>query len=80
MSTGRPTLLDTIEEKEMKKFFTSKKAWAMIIGVIGVISAAATGVQEWGPAILQAVGMIGAYIVAQGVADHGKEAEDGSRY
>jgi len=61
----------------MKEFFKSKKAWAMMLAVIGVIAAGFTGVQEWDHSIMEVVGVVMAYLTAQGIADFGKGFPDG---
>jgi len=64
----------------MKKFFTSKKAWALIMGEAGIIISTIMGVQPWNTALLAGLGLLAAYMVSQGVADIGKDGQNGSRY
>lgn len=52
---------------------SSKKAIAMTVGVVIAI-AGHFGFAIPGEDITKVVGLIGAYVVAQGIADHGKEA------
>ena len=56
----------------IKGFVASKKAIAMLVGLIMSIFGKKWGLDE--QAVMSVVGTIVAYMVAQGVADHGKEA------
>lgn len=51
----------------------SKKFKAAVAALLIVVAAGISGQQEWGTVIVEAVGILVAYIAAQGVADLGKE-------
>lgn len=56
----------------IKGLIASKKALAMIVGVLMGLFGKKLGIDE--DALTKIVGSIMAYIVGQGIADHGKEA------
>lgn len=56
----------------LKGLLASKKALAMIVGVLMGLFGKKLGIDE--DALTKIVGSIMAYIVGQGIADHGKEA------
>ncbi len=60
----------------MKDFFASKKALALILGVITTILINVVGLPEADAAkVTEAIQILfGAYFVGQGIADHGKGA------
>lgn len=52
---------------------TSKKMWMTILGVALALFGERAGLTP--DQVLQGAGLLGVYVVGQGVADHGKEAE-----
>lgn len=56
----------------LKSAFTSKKFLATIIGALLAAAGSALGLDEG--TITKMSGMVIAYVIGQGVADHGKEA------
>ncbi len=53
--------------------FKSKKFWAMLIAVLAAIGSGFTETQAWSIVVPEALGLVMAYIMAQGIADAGKE-------
>ena len=51
--------------------FKSKKFWMAIVGIVGMVIAHFTGMDE--TTITGFLAVIVSYIVGQGIADHGKE-------
>jgi len=60
-------MLDTL-----KGLIASKKAVAMIVGVLMGAFGKKLGLDE--TSVTQIVGAVMAYVIGQGIADHGKEA------
>jgi hypothetical protein len=58
----------------IKEMFGSKKFLASVAGVIAVAVAKLTGVEIPDDILMGVLGIVAAYVVGQGVADHGKEA------
>ena len=58
----------------LKGLFGSKKFLASVAGVITVLVAELAGVNIPDDLLLGILGLVGAYVLAQGAADHGKEA------
>lgn len=52
---------------------TSKKFWMSIAGVVAVVASEYLGLPE--DTVMQVAGIIIAYVLGQGIADHGKEAK-----
>ena len=57
----------------MEELIKSKKFWAAVAGLVGMIIAELTGMDE--TTIVGFLGVIVSYIIGQGLADKGKEAE-----
>lgn len=51
----------------------SKKLWMTIVGIAFVLFGDKLSLTP--DQVMQAAGLLGVYVVGQGVADHGKEAE-----
>ncbi len=64
------------ESLPMKEFFSSKKAMALIVGIITTILINVVGITpEQADVVTKAIEILAsAYMVGQGIADHGKEA------
>ena len=60
--------------KFLKKLFSSKKFLAMLSGILIVTVNLAAGLDLPPDALVSVLGVIGAFIVGQGIADNGKEA------
>jgi hypothetical protein len=52
-------------------FWKSKKFWAAIAAVVGTVASALGGAITWPEAINAIVAAVSAYIIGQGIADHG---------
>ena len=57
----------------MKDLFKSKKFKAAVAGVLTALAGGLTGSLDWQKVVMTVVGVLVAYIAAQGVADFGKE-------
>lgn len=55
-----------------KVFYKSKKFWATISGCAVVVGQQYLGLSS--EAVLQVMGLISAYVLGQGIADHGKDS------
>jgi len=61
-------------KKQSKPFYKSKKFWATVSGCAVVIGQQYLGLDE--AATLQLIGLIGSYVLGQGMADIGKEINE----
>lgn len=60
----------------LKKIFTSKKFWAMAIGlIVTVLISVIPALEPMQDNLAEIIGVIVAYILGQGLADFGKEAK-----
>ena len=57
----------------LKQALTSKRFWAMMTALTALIISGVTEVQGWDKVILEAVVIIGAYMVTLGATGFGKE-------
>jgi len=57
----------------IKELFKSKKFVASLVGVIVVVVDKTVGLQLPEDTVTQVVALLAAYVVGQGLADHGKE-------
>lgn len=58
----------------LKNLFRSKKFLASLAGLIGAVLASTLNVGIPNDVLLGLLGVIAAYVIGQGVSDHGKEA------
>jgi len=56
-----------------RPFWKSKKFWMSVAGALAVVLASTLGVPE--ETTMSVAGIIIAYLLGQGIADHGKEKE-----
>lgn len=62
--------------ENLKKLFTSKKFWMMIIGIVMTIAiTAAPALEQHQEQLSETIWLFVAYLIGQGLADFGKEAE-----
>ena len=50
----------------------SKKLWATVVGILGVILSTTLGLPR--ETVAEITGLLASYLIGQGIADHGKEA------
>ncbi len=58
------------------KILKSKKAQAMIVGLLMTLFAESLGMPVTESTMTEVVALISAYIIGQGVADHGKSVKE----
>ncbi len=70
----KPSAEKETEMMNLKQWMSDhKKATATIGAVLVAAGSGLSGTQPWGTVVLEIVGLVGAFVGAQGLADIGKE-------
>ena len=62
-----------MDTENLKKALTSKKFWVMCAAVLTILGTAISGEQAWAVALPEILGVVVAWLIAQGLADNGEK-------